>query len=115
MKNSLKTMLFTLALSCAAFGSPAVSGVAPSHSALPTIPNEIAENSSLFLFFFWGYLDAEDIIDSVRETPRLSFKDMAAVARILADHFSEFGAPAKSYMLGQAYAFDREAERRGEY
>lgn len=115
MKNirTVISIIAVLIICGPSFASSSQTSSVPARSSPPAIPVEITENSTALLFFFWGYLSAEDTINFVDGMSHHSFRDMAAIARSLADRL--FGnLPAMAYALGRAYAFDREADRRGE-
>lgn len=103
----MKTLRFILILA-------GLSLAVPAQASPPPAPPVVTENSTNLLFYFWGYLEAQEEIADMEESgidhPPIWM--IANNARTLTNLFRDF-PPFYSYLVGRADALAHEATKRG--
>lgn len=105
-----KIFLAILIASSSLLGNSApVPSAPPAHSA----PAEIAGNATNMLFYTYGYIEGLSIIAENADQFHWAYRAMATQNRILASFFT-YWVPFQCFLLGQAEAFDNQADLEGE-
>lgn len=95
--------------------SPLLGNSAPVPSVPParSAPVEITNNSTNMLFYTYGYIEGLSIIAENTGQNHWPYHEMAAHLRLLAYMCAGY-VPFQCFLLGQAEAFDNQADLEGE-